>query len=204
MKKLGKRLLFCAVLAAALWTGSLLADRHRLRTELIRLHVVANSNSRDDQTIKLLVRDAVLESIQNDLAQLSDMAAARAYLQENMGLIRSAANRVLLEAGYDGEAVVSLCREAFDTRVYDTFTLPAGVYESLRIEIGAGEGKNWWCVAFPALCLPATTKSFSDTAEAAGFPKSLSGALAGEQRYEIRFFLLDTLGRIENIFFPEA
>lgn len=204
MKKIGKRLLFCAVLAASLWTGTLLADRRRLNEELIRLHVVANSDSREDQSIKLQVRNAVLQSLQADLSKISDVKAAKAYLQENLPLIRDTANAVLKEAGFDGQAVVSLCRESFDTRYYDTFTLPAGVYESLRIVIGAGEGRNWWCVAFPALCIPATSQAFSETAVAAGFPETLSETLAGEEGYEIRFLLLEILGKMENIFFQES
>jgi len=86
-------------------------------------------------------------------------------------------------------------------RNYDTFRLPAGVYESLRIVIGEGEGKNWWCVVFPELCLPATAEGFESVAVGSGFSEALSGALTGETQYEIRFFLLDCFGRLENFFF---
>ena len=103
--------------------------------------------------------------------------------------------------GFDGEAAVSLCKEAFDTRYYETFTLPAGVYEALRITIGEGNGKNWWCVVFPSLCVPATSSGFEDAAVGAGFSDTLSGAVTGEEDYEVRFYLLDTLGRLENILF---
>jgi stage II sporulation protein R len=89
--------------------------------------------------------------------------------------------------------------EEFSKRVYDTFSLPAGLYESLRIIIGEGEGKNWWCVVFPELCLPATSEGFEETASCAGFPDALTAALEGEEGYEIRFFLLDVLGRLENL-----
>ena len=131
------------------------------------------------------------------------MEEAKAYLQENLPKIRTIANETLNAMGFDGEAVVTLCKEAFDTRYYDTFTLPAGVYESLRITIGEGEGKNWWCVAFPTLCVPATTEGFADAAVGAGFSDTLSNTLAGEEGYEVRFYLLDALGRLENIFFKE-
>lgn len=201
MGKLVKRVILCLCAAALVWCGALLADRQRLNEDLIRLHVVANSDSEEDQSVKLLVRDAVVSSLEGDLKKLGDVREAKAYLQENLTKIQSVANETLERAGFDQTAVVTLCREAFDTREYDTFSLPAGVYESLRIVIGEGEGHNWWCVVFPTLCLSATTEGFEDTAAAAGFPDSLSAALEGEKEYEIRFYLLDAMGRLENILF---
>ena len=152
MKKLLKRIGICLVLAASVWCGSLLADRQRLNDELIRFHVVANSDSEEDQSIKLQVRDAVPNSLQNDLNKIADVNEARAYLQAKLPQIQAVANSVLEATGCDCEAVVTLCKEAFDTRYYDTFTLPAGIYEALRITIGEGEGHNWWCVLYPNLC----------------------------------------------------
>ncbi len=203
MKKLTKRIFLCLLFAASVWCGSLLADRERLNEELIRFHVVANSDSSEDQAVKLRVRDAVLAGIQADMNRISDVSEAKAYLEENIPKLESIANSTLEAAGFDGKAVVTLCREAFDTRYYDTFTLPAGVYEALRITIGEGEGHNWWCVAFPSLCLPATVTEFEDTAAGAGFPEPLTGALTGEEEYETRFFLLDALGQLENYFFQD-
>ena len=201
MGKLANRVILCLCAAALVWCGALLADRQRLNEDLIRLHVVANSDSEEDQSVKLLVRDAVVSSLEGDLKKLGDVREAKAYLQENLTKIQAVANETLEKAGFDQTAVVTLCREAFDTREYDTFSLPAGVYESLRIVIGEGEGHNWWCVVFPTLCLSATTEGFEDTAAAAGFPDSLSAALEGEKGYEVRFYLLDAMGRLENILF---
>ena len=95
---------------------------------------------------------------------------------------------------------ISLAKESFDTRYYDTFALPAGIYSSLRIELGEGEGKNWWCVAFPALCMPAAGKDFRDVATGAGFSDDLTASLASGTKFEVRFFVLDLLGRLENFF----
>ena len=201
MRKILRRVLICSLLAVLGWGVTLATDRQQLNEELIRLHVVANSDSEEDQSIKLRVRDAVIQSIQSDLEKVADVEEAKAYLQESLPKIQTIANETLAAVGFDGEAVVTLCKEAFDTRYYDTFTLPAGVYESLRITIGEGAGKNWWCVAFPTLCVPATTEGFADTAVGAGFSETLSDTLTGEEGCEIRFFLLDTLGRLENIFF---
>lgn len=180
-----------------------MADRKTLNEELIRFHVVAHSDSEEDQSIKLLVRDAVLASMHDDLQKAADVDEAKAFLRENLPKIQAIANETLRKIGFDGEAVVTLCKEAFNTRYYDTFTLPAGIYESLRISIGEGEGKNWWCVAFPALCIPATTDGFEDAAVSAGFSETLSDTLTGDHRYEIRFYFLDAIGKLENIFCQE-
>ena len=199
MRKVRNCLVICACIPALLWGSQLLSDRQQLRQELIRFHVVANSDTPQDQAVKLQVRDAVLESIREDLQQVADVDAAKAYLQENLPKIQRIADQTLEAAGFAEKTVVSLCEEAFDTRIYDTFTLPAGVYESLRIIIGEGAGHNWWCVTFPNLCLPATSEDFADTAVGAGFSEELTGTLTDRGDYRIRFFLLDALGRVENI-----
>lgn len=201
MKKCVKRVGFCLLLVSLVWCGTVLADREQLNEGLIRLHVVANSDSGEDQRIKLQVRDAVVESLRGAMADVADVEQAKAYLQENLPKIQKVANETLRLLGCTETAVVSLCREAFDTRYYDTFSLPAGVYEALRITIGEGAGKNWWCVVFPTFCIPATTEGFHDVAAGAGFPDSLNSALTGEEGYEVRFFLLDAIGKLENRFF---
>ena len=198
MRRMVGRVLFCLVLAAAFWTGPLIADKQTLRRELVRLHVVGASDSQEDQAIKLWLKDAVVESLRSDMAKLSDAQEAKAYLLENLPKIEALANAFLQEAGCEDTAKVSLAVEEFSTRVYDTFTLPAGVYDALRITIGEGEGKNWWCVVFPGLCIPATSEGFEDAASCAGFSDSLTAALEGESGYEIRFWVLDALGRLEN------
>lgn len=199
MGKLRKRVVFCFVLAATIWLCAAVADRQALRQELVRLHVVAASDFPEDQAVKLRVKDAIVESLKEDMEKLRDTGEAKAYLQENLPKIEALANRMLQEAGCTDVAAVSLAVEEFSTRVYDTFTLPAGVYDTLRITIGEGEGKNWWCVVFPALCVPATTEGFEEAVSCAGFSESLTAALEGKEGYEIRFWVLDTLGRIENL-----
>ena len=201
MIRLLKRMVFCLALTAAVWCGWIFAQRQQLNTQLIRFHVVANSDTVHDQAVKLQVRDAVLGAFQDDLSQLTDMEQAKAYLQENLPKIQQIANSVLRRWGMEPDAVVSLCREWFDVRRYDTFSLPSGVYEALRIELGQGQGHNWWCVAFPTLCLGATAQEFSQTAAVAGFDPALRQCLAGEQGYELRFFLLDALGQLEGQLF---
>lgn len=203
MRKLIKRVTICALVAALVWCFGVIRDRKQLNENLIRLHVVANSDSPEDQTVKLQVRDAVMESLRSAMGQVADVEEAKSYIRENLPKLQKVANLALTEAGFSETAVVSFCREAFDTRYYDTFTLPAGVYEALRITIGEGKGHNWWCVVFPTLCLPAAGEDVSAVAAGAGFSDSLSQALTGEGELELRFFLLDWLGKVENIFHLE-
>lgn len=198
MKKMGKCVFACALLAAFVWCGTVIADRQRLNEELIRLHVVANSDRVEDQELKLLVRDAIITSLRQALADVRDTEQAKEYLQENLPKLQELANKTLDAAGSAQQAVVTLCREGFPTRQYNTFSLPAGIYKALRVTIGDGAGKNWWCVVFPSLCVPQTSQGFSDTAAGAGFPDALSGALTGEEPYQIRFYLLDKLGELEK------
>ena len=191
-------MVFCLVIAASVWGITLVCDRERLNNELIRLHVVAASDAASDQQIKLNVRDAVLKSISEEMANITDVEEAKRYFNENLAKIETVANRVLLENGSQDTATVSLGKEKFDMRRYDTFTLPAGVYETLRITIGEGNGKNWWCVAFPALCVGATAQEFEAVAAGAGFPEILTAALEGRDGYQLRFYFLELLGRMQN------
>ena len=194
MKRILASILFSLTLSASVYGYSLFEDRKALETGLLRLHVVANSDSEEDQTVKLQVRDQVLSSICAAMEQAGNMENARAYLAENLPEIEAAANRALKAAGCEELASVTLCKEEFTKRIYDTFALPAGLYEALRITIGEGKGHNWWCVAYPQLCVPASSGEVETAALEAGLPETLRGAMTG--RYQIRFFLLDLLGRL--------
>lgn len=196
-----RKIYIWVLILAVLITGGLAVlqtAQQQLAGKLIRLHVVARSDSPHDQQVKLSVRDAVLAAA----GRLIDGAPEpRAALAAGLDEIALAAQERLRELGEDAQVRVRLGRERFPTREYDTFSLPAGVYESLRVTIGDGEGHNWWCVAFPSLCLSATSEEFASKAAGAGFPDSLTGALDGEKAYEVRFFLLDALGELENFLF---
>ena len=182
-------------IVAFVWLGGLLADKQALREDILRLHVVAASDSEEDQAVKLQVRDAILGSLQEGLSDLTDVEKAKEYVLEMLPKLEEAANQVLSEAGFDEKATVTLTQEEFPVREYDSFTLPSGVYNALRVVIGEGEGHNWWCVVFPQLCISATAEEF---AEESNFSDTMNDTLTGQ--YEIRFWLLDKLGQIENFF----
>ena len=201
MKKLIKLILFGVLICSLLGFGDLLKDKNLLQDNLIRLHVVANSDSDQDQQIKLQVKDAVVNYLQPIMENFTTKESAMAYVKENLASLQEVANRALDTLGISDRATVTFQPESFLTRVYETFSLPAGVYDALRIEIGDGEGENWWCVVFPSLCLPVTGDGFADTAVASGFSETLTNTLSTQGGYRLRFFFLDCLGRLENLFF---
>ena len=201
MKRMVKLAGILLLAAAFAWCGTVLADRQRLNRGLIRMHVVANSDSVEDQQVKLLVKDEVNRWLQANLPQGGNTEEVLQWLRENTAQLERVAREVLNEAGAEQRVCVEVKREGFATKSYETFSLPAGVYEAVRITLGDGEGENWWCVVFPSLCLPATGRGFSEVAAGAGFPDSLSCAMEGKQGYEVRFFVLDCLGYLEKMFF---
>lgn len=196
MGKQIRRLVFLALAVGLTLSVGLLRDSAKLREDILRLHVVAASDADADQSVKLQVRDAVLGSLEEGLTDLTDPREVFSYVQTMLPKLEQTANRVLEEAGFADTAKVTLTEEAFPIREYDTFSLPSGIYHSLRVVIGEGAGRNWWCVVFPQLCTGTDTEKFEQSADNAGFSDSLRGSLTGE--YEIRFWLLDQLGRIEN------
>ena len=177
-----------------------ISDKKELHNSIIRLHVVGASDEEADQAVKLRVRDAVIVWIQKEMAGIDSIDGAKEFLRAHLAELESVANQVLVDAGTTDVSTVSFLEEEFPIREYDTFSLPSGVYHSLRIRIGEAEGRNWWCVVFPSLCLGATAEEMKDTAVSAGFDEELTDALTGEDGYELRFFLLDCLGALENFF----
>lgn len=201
MFQLWKKCGFLILAAAIVWCAGIVRDRVDLGNRLIRLHVVANSDSRDDQAVKLQVRDAVIRYLQDTLSEQPDVYEAKAYLEKELPNIQKIANDTLAAAGKTVTAGVSLCKERFGVRHYESFSLPAGVYESLRVTIGEGDGENWWCVVFPSLCYSAAGEEFEEVAAGAGFSEELVVSMEGKNPIEIRFFLLDLLGKLENMLF---
>ena len=200
MLKFIKVFLIAVLVVVLIYGITVGVDKYSLQQGLLRLHVVANSDSEADQQIKLQVRDAVIATLQEDMDRVGTKEQAQALISSKLEKLERVANNVLAKAGVEDKARVTLEREAFETREYDTFTLPAGVYDSLRITIGEGQGKNWWCVVFPSLCVGAASEDVEDTAEDAGLSYSLSCAITGRREYRVRFFLLECIGRIENYF----
>ena len=122
---------------------------------MIRLHIIANSDSEADQNLKLEVRDAILAHMEGQ----KTLEDTRNYLEENMEAIEKVSDQVITENGFDYSAKGKLAVTFIPVKSYDDLTLPAGNYEALNVTLGQGKGQNWWCVIFPQLCIPGKKKS---------------------------------------------
>ena len=174
---------------AALLGARLDGTQGALADKVLRLHVLANSDSQADQALKLRVRDAVLERAEGLLAGAGDRAEAEALLATHLDGLAAAGADAVGAAGYGYPVTVSLEDSCwFPTRVYEDFALPAGRYTALRVEIGAGAGRNWWCVVFPPLCLGSVSETAEETAAQAGLTAREAALVAGgEGEYQIKF-----------------
>lgn len=197
MRKWGRRsALAAAILASGAMLWGVMADRAALGENFLRLHVVGASDSVEDQQVKLAVRDVVLDCLSEGLAEREDIHQACAYIEEMLPVIRERGDAALAAAGFSQHVTVTLAREPFPVREYEDFSLPSGVYRTLRVVIGEGEGQNWWCVVFPRLCYGG---DLSENGEKSHIQDSLYDTITG--KYEIRFWLLDKLGELENFLF---
>ena len=160
----------------------------------VRLHVLANSDSEHDQSVKLFVRDRVLSELQILLENTQTQQDAVAVIEENLEYLRGVCNETLTALGEEPSAQLYLKQEKYPTRHYEQLSLPAGVYQSLQIRIGDAEGRNWWCVLFPTLCTSAakTEESLIKT----GFTSDQIGVLTnGESpKYKLKFKILEFFG----------
>ena len=200
-----KRVVSLILLAASALSVTLCAvlqaQSQRMADKIIRLHVVANSDTSADQAVKLAVRDAVLREAGRVLDGAEDPKQAVAA---QLPALEAAANAELQRQGSEDLARVSFRRELFPTREYDTFSLPAGVYDSLRVTIGQGEGHNWWCVIFPSLCVPATADGFAEASAAGGFSTGEIRLMTqADPAYTVKFRSLELLQALKSRLFGE-
>lgn len=125
-----------------------------IRENVLRLHILANSDTPEDQALKLKVRDAVLDMSEDIFAECRSESEAETAARGSLDEIQNIAQQTVIDNGYSYPVSAYICNMWFEDRVYDDFTLPAGMYEAVRVEIGQAAGKNWWCVMFPSVCLP--------------------------------------------------
>lgn len=165
---------------------------NEVKDEVLRLHIPANSDSLEDQQVKLELRDHVLEMFGRELSECTDLAAAEAKAAELMPVIERECTVFLEECGFDYGARAELVTMYFNTREYDRLILPAGEYHALRITLGCGEGKNWWCVIFPQLCIPAVSEKSSENAE------NVLESFGAPQKVKVKFAVYELIERILN------
>ena len=160
--------LLAGLALAALWGMWSLRRQQDLAGEVIRLHVIAASDSAEDQRLKLQVRDAVLEQAEQWLAGVDNREEAEAILRVHLMDLRDLAEETVRREGYDYAVEAWLTPEQYPTRDYGAFALPGGDYLSLRVILGDGAGHNWWCVVFPPLCTAAVSGTMEQEAADAG------------------------------------
>lgn len=169
-------------------------DCEELRGDVLRLHVIANSDSDEDQAVKLEVRDLLLDITKDRVGDAIDKADAEAYFRDNADELTAAVDELLRERGFGYGAAVSIARSEFETREYDGFTLPSGEYDALKVVLGKGEGKNWWCVMFPPLCVSA-----ADGSELPARDYSLMRS-GHETGYKIKLKIVEWFRFLKNLF----
>lgn len=147
-------LLCASIVISALPT----AGEEAIYDRVVRLHVLAHSDSDADQALKLRVRDAILTFLSRESSASADAEEAETRYRSLLPQIEAVAKETIADAGYTYDCRVTLTRESYPVRSYDGVTLPAGTYRSLRVLIGDADGRNWWCVLFPPLCLSLATE----------------------------------------------
>lgn len=166
-----------------------------LRNDVLRLHILANSDSEEDQAVKLMVRDALLDCGESIFSGETNVNNAEEILSQEKEKLIETANAVIRENGFDYKAQITFDEEYFTTRTYENYTLPAGNYRALKVILGKGEGHNWWCVMFPPLCLPAATEN---TDVDIYLTDGNSKIIQSNPKYEIRFKIIELIEEIKN------
>ena len=191
--------LLVGIMTAMVWGSGTVRAQEALAGQVLRLHVIANSNTQQDQALKLEVRDAVLDRLGALGAQAGSVEEMEHLLQSVLPDLEAAGERVLREAGC-GDAVRAEVTDCyFPTKIYQGFALPAGEYTALRLVIGAGEGENWWCVAFPPLCVGASAQSVEEAVAAGYFTPEQQKLLTGQgSEYLLRFKSMELLGALKE------
>ena len=198
MKKSVLILLSALLLLIALLSILPIHSESLIYDEVLRLHVIANSDSDADQELKLLVRDAILEETQKILKNVKSREEAEKIISEHSALLENIALETVRKNRFDYSVTLELGREKYPTKNYESCAFPSGEYLSLRIKIGEASGENWWCVLFPPLCLSAATDK--DAFTSVGITDSQYQIITetDNPKYKIRFKLLESFEQLIN------
>ncbi len=200
MKKITRKnielgVLFGLICAIVLSFSHFEARCDQLRQNVLRLHIIANSDEPADQALKLAVRDEILKNSMDIFKNCDNVTAACSIAETQLQNISYIANSVIKEKGFHYSADVSVGDAYFETREYDDFTLPAGNYKSLIVNLGEGKGKNWWCVVFPCVCVPTADAKLSDSV-----PPDAADTAENAPKYEIKFKTVEIYEKFKQIF----
>lgn len=175
------------------------ASAQTVKDDVVRLHILANSNSEIDQEVKLKVRDALLETNATILGNGVTTENAKEYFEKSKDTLLKTANKTLEENGFDYDVKISLQEEYFETRTYGDLTFPAGQYTALKVVLGEGEGKNWWCVMFPPLCIPAADGLETNESTADYLTESGEKIVSGGNKYIVKFKILEIYEELKEL-----
>ncbi len=170
-------------------------DIEEIRGSVLRLHILANSDSEEDQALKLAVRDRILELDYSLFDSAHSVPEAKAAAEAQLEQIEAEAKEEIRRQGYDYPVRAEVGKMYFPTREYEGFTLPAGEYEALRLTIGSGEGKNWWCVLYPPLCLPAAESG--ETLDSILTPEQRE-LVEGGEKIQVKFAAVEWIESLRN------
>ena len=166
--------------------------------DVFRLHILANSDSEEDQNLKLKVRDRLLEYSQSLFEQAKSKEEAEKVVAFHLHDFADTATAEIASEGYNYGVRAEIKRMYFTTRHYEKYTLPSGMYDALRITIGKGKGHNWWCVMFPSLCINTKTDGDRKTKESLG---DREYDLVKNEKQEYKFFIVEFFEKIRSSFF---
>lgn len=166
-----------------------------IRGDVLRLHVLANSDAKEDQQLKLKVRDALLEAGKNIFDGSVTKENAEEKIEDEKEKLVETAEKVIRENGFGYDVKITVTEEFFATRTYENITLPAGKYMAVRVLIGESAGQNWWCVMFPPLCLPTAQPDIN-----LFFDEDEIKLVESDPRYEPRFRIIEIYESIKNRF----
>ncbi len=167
-----------------------------LQNDVFRLHILANSDTIQDQQLKLKVRDGLLDYTVQLFQNCRTRDEAVSAAKNNTDKLRDYAQELVRRNGYDYPVDAYVTSMSFDTRIYENFTMPAGTYETLRIVIGQGNGHNWWCVLYPALCIPAAQDNSLGTV----LDSNEADVITNTDKYEVKFKFVEILQNICSFF----
>ena len=197
MKLLIKSLCIAFVLTVIYSVIPFQAECEQISNEVFRLHILANSDSEEDQSLKLRVRDSLLKYTDRLFSEAENSDEAERIARDNLESLRAVAQREVYANGYDYQVKAEVVNMYFNTRYYERYTMPAGMYDALRITIGSGEGHNWWCVMYPSICISSaveTDKRVEDT-----FSQNQQEIVKGND-FQYKFKVVEIFEKIVSLF----